>query len=63
MEAMNKEFEKELTELINRHSIENVVNMPDFMLSNMICRMIESIGPCIKKNLEWHIKGSWSPTE
>jgi hypothetical protein len=47
-------FEKELTELINRHSIENVVDMPDFLLAGMICRMIEAMGPSIKKTLDWH---------
>ena len=47
-------FEKELTTLINRHSIENVVDMPDFLLAGMICRMIEAMGPSIKKTLDWH---------
>ncbi len=53
MEHM-KTFEEELTELINRHSIENVVDMPDFILSGMICRMIEVIGPSVKNTLDWH---------
>ena len=48
------EFESELTNLINRHSIENTVDMPDFVLSGMICRMIEAMGPSIKQNLDWH---------
>jgi len=47
-------FKKELEELINKHSIENKVDMPDFMLSNMICRMIEATGPSIKEVLDWH---------
>lgn len=47
-------FEKELTSLINRHSIENVVDMPDFLLAGMICRIIEAMGPNIKKTLDWH---------
>jgi hypothetical protein len=38
------QFEKELTELINKHSVENVVNMPDFMLSKMMTEMIGTIG-------------------
>jgi hypothetical protein len=49
-----KEFENELTHLINRHSIENEVDMPDFLLAGMICRMIEAMGPGIKKTLDWH---------
>ena len=47
-------FENELTTLINRHSIENVPDMPDFLLAGMICRMIEAMGPSIKKTLDWH---------
>lgn len=48
------EFEKELTSLINRHSIENKVDMPDFILAGMICRMIEAMGPSVKQTLDWH---------
>jgi hypothetical protein len=48
------EFEKELTHLINRHSIENLADMPDFLLAGMIRRMIEAMGPSIKKTLDWH---------
>jgi len=47
-------FEKDLTALINRHSIENVADVPDFILAGMICRMIEALGPSIKKTLDWH---------
>lgn len=53
-----QEFEKELTSLINRHSIENVADMPDFLLAAMICRMIEAMGPSIKKTLDWHVGDS-----
>lgn len=49
-----EEFKKELESLINKHSIENMVDMPDFILASMICRMIEAIGPSIKRNLAWH---------
>ena len=45
-------FEKELTDLINRHSIENEVDMPDFLLAGMICRMIEALGPIIVDDLK-----------
>jgi len=49
-----EEFEEELTHLINRHSIENMVDMPDFLLARMICGMLEAIGPNVKKALDWH---------
>ena len=55
MRKMNMEsFEKELTELLNKHNIENAVDMPDFLLAAMICRMIEAMGPSIKETLDWH---------
>lgn len=49
-----EEFEKELTVLINRHNIERKTDMPDFMMAEMICRIIESIGQSVKKTLDWH---------
>jgi hypothetical protein len=47
-------FEAELTVLINKHSIENRVDMPDYLLAKTLCRIIEAIGPCVKENLDWH---------
>ena len=49
-----EEFEKELEQLINKHCIENKVDMPDYILAGMICRMIEAMGPSIKRTLDWH---------
>lgn len=46
-------FKKELTQLINKHSIENKIDMPDFILAEMLCRMIEAMGPSIKSNIRW----------
>ncbi len=47
-------FEQDLRALINKHSIENELDMPDYLLANMICRIIGAIGPCSKANLDWH---------
>lgn len=47
-------FERQLRELLNRHGIENVADMPDFLLASMICRMIEAMGPSIRQTLDWH---------
>jgi hypothetical protein len=49
-----KKFEKELTCLVNRYSIDKAVAMPDYLLAGMICRMIEAMGPNIKKTLDWY---------
>jgi hypothetical protein len=52
--SLPKAFLNDLTVLINTHSIENMLDMPDYILAAMICRMLEAIGPCIKKTLDWH---------
>ena len=51
---MNKEFKKDIERLINKHRVENDCDMPDFILAEMICNMIESFGKSMKKNLDWH---------
>jgi len=49
-----EEFQKELEVLINKHSIENYVDMPDFLLAEMVCQFIVTLGKKIKENLDWH---------
>ena len=47
-------FEKELERLINKYSIENEADVPDFILARMLCDIIMAMGPNIKKVLDWH---------
>ena len=47
-------FQKELEALINKHSIENECDMPDFILAEMIVNIVKAVGQPIKKNLDWH---------
>ena len=47
-------FEDELEELINKYSIENKVDMPDFLLARLLCRVVEAIGDPVKQTLDWH---------
>lgn len=47
-------FQKELEGLINKHSIENECDVPDFILAEMVVGFIQSIGPQVKKTLDWH---------
>ena len=49
-----KEFQSELAALINKHSIENKVDMPDFLLADLLCRVIKAIGEPVKAALDWH---------
>ena len=54
MQIENTNFRDELETLINKHSIENIVDMPDFLMADMICGLISQIGMASKKNLDWH---------
>ncbi|MBW1812110.1 MAG: hypothetical protein JRJ39_00180 [Deltaproteobacteria bacterium] len=47
-------FREELEQLINKHSIENYCDMPDFLMADMICGFIDTVGASVKKNLDWH---------
>ena len=49
-----KEFEKELGSLINKHSIENECDIPDFLLASMICNYIRYVSSITKEVLDWH---------
>jgi hypothetical protein len=51
---ISPDFETELTRLINRYSVENTADIPDFIMAKMICRMLEVIGFCVKDTLDWH---------
>lgn len=48
------EFQREIEALINKYSIENVCDIPDFILAAIVCDFIRSIGPHFKKTLDWH---------
>lgn len=53
MEKPDK-FTKELKELINKHSMENLCDMPDYILAEMITEFITTFGFHMKRNLDWH---------
>ena len=53
MDTISK-FRKELEILINKHSIENLTDMPDFILAEMMVGIIQVAGKAVKKNLDWH---------
>lgn len=48
------EFKKELTTLLNTYCIENICDMPDFLLAEMLVNFVEAVGDPLKKNLDWH---------
>lgn len=48
------EFQKELTELINKHSLENGSNTPDFILAEHLCRCLSDFEQVIKTREAWY---------
>jgi len=51
-------FRKDLENIINKHSMENFWDMPDFLMAEMITSFIEATGHAMKNNLDWHGCGS-----
>jgi hypothetical protein len=47
-ELINK-FSKELEQLINRHSVDNALNTPDYILSNYLINCLETFDNTIKE--------------
>jgi hypothetical protein len=52
-------FEKELTNLINRHSKENDSDTPDFILANYINKCLENYNSTIKQRDNWFGIDPW----
>ena len=46
-------FEKELEGLLNKYSIDNKTETPDYILAEMIVHTLEHYGMAVKKNLLW----------
>jgi len=47
-------FEKELEHLINRHSKDNDLNTPDFILAQYIMSCLDAYTIAIQQNKKWH---------
>lgn len=50
---MEKTFEKELEELINKHSKENESDTPDFLLAEYLVACLENWNNIVKKREAW----------
>lgn len=55
----NKEFEKELQELINKHSIENESDTPDWILTEYIINCLKSFKYAVRKRDKWFSYKPW----
>ena len=50
-------FLKELTALINKYSLENKSNTPDFILANYLTHCLELFNSATLQREAWHGKG------
>lgn len=51
---LHPEFQRELAQLINRHSLDNACDTPDFILAGMVTEFIESYARTMRANIDWH---------
>lgn len=58
----NQSFEKELTDLINKHSLENGSDTPDFILAKYLISCLEAFNNAQEKRSDWYIK-NWNKLE
>jgi len=50
----NPEFKKELTFIINKYSLENDSDTPDFILAEYLISCLESFNKSCNKRSEWY---------
>lgn len=51
---MNPNFEKELENLINKYSIENESNTPDYILAQYMLKCLEAFNEAAKARSKWY---------
>lgn len=50
---MNRSFEDELSDLINRHNKDSEANTPDFILAKYLTEILEEYIKSIQSNRAW----------
>lgn len=48
------EFEKDLAKVINKHSMENVADVPDFILAAYLMRCLEAFNIAHLRTSQWY---------
>lgn len=51
---METQFEKQLTALINEHSLENDSDTPDFILARYLKTCLENFNAAVREREEWY---------
>ena len=51
---MTTNFRKELETLINKHSLENGSDTPDFILADYVCKCLKNFDEIIQAREQWY---------
>ena len=51
---MTANFRKELETLINKHSLENGSDTPDFILADYVCKCLKNFDEIIQAREQWY---------
>jgi hypothetical protein len=51
---MKESFRRDLASLLNRYSLENGSNTPDFMLADYLIQCLLSLDQAINRRAQWH---------
>ena len=51
---MTTNFRKELETLINKHSLENGSETPDFILADYVCKCLKNFDEIIQAREQWY---------
>lgn len=51
---LHPEFQDELRKLLNRHSLDNACETPDFILAGILTEHLEAYRKGVQANIRWH---------
>lgn len=51
---LHPEFQKELAVLLNRHSLDDACNTPDFILAGLLTEHLETHRKSMQATIKWH---------
>lgn len=48
------QFKKDVRLAVNKNSVENLLNMPDYIVAEMVVDMLKAVGESKKNSDNWH---------
>jgi len=63
MESMESEFRKELVRLINKHSLEQFSNTPDFILAEYLEKCLAAYDVAVSSRDKWFNINVWTASK